>query len=868
MLASLLLAVVLAAPASQGLPDSTRLRSTRAAAAPRIDGELDDAAWRDAVPLDRFTQRDPDEGAPATERTEVRVVHTDDAIHVAIRAFDATPSGIVAPLARRDAPLQSDRVGVMIDSWHDRRTAFEFMVTPAGVQSDTYWYDDSQRDPSWDATWESATRRDSAGWTAEIRIPFSQLRFAAAPSVRFGFNVWRRVSRKNEIAFWRPPTKDNSRMVSRFGELEGISGVAAARQIEISPYVVGREVRDAAEAGNPFRTGRERGAVAGADLKVGIARGFTLTAALNPDFGQVEADPATVNLSASETFLTEQRPFFAEASDVFRFGTGPNFNATEQLFYSRRIGRVPQGTPFDRGGHRREPRETTILGAAKLTGRTTSGWRLGLMSALTDAESADVTDADGRRFRDEVEPRTAYLVARAARELDAGRTVLGAYATATRRWLPEHLGDLRTSAAVGGVDLNRRFGAGDGYQLRAWAAGTRVAGSAEAIDATQRSSVHYFQRPDNRAATYDPTRTSLTGFSAQATLEKRTGDWLWLAQGTTRSPGFEANDAGYQFWSGRHIEELAVTRRWQQPGLFRTADLRLGHFGIWTYDGDRVQGVVNLTATTTLRNYWNLSGAIWHRAGGLDPLTLRGGPALRLDRNMMARARLETDVRRPVSASGELFRWEYYGGASRGAEFAGAVTWRPSARAEVSVAPRVVSFVDNQQYLQTADLAGGREYVVGELHQTMTSLRFRGDLIFTPKLSLQLYAEPFVSANRFRAFRRVLDGRAAPQEARFETLPASRVQRSGDEVRLDLDADGTPETDLGSPDFTATSFRSNAVLRWEYRPSSTLFLVWQQDRESETTTGAYRPAAAIDDLFSTAGRNAFIVKLTYWWSVR
>ena len=865
---ALLLAAVLVTQAGQGPSDSTTLRSVRAAAAPRIDGRLDDAAWREAAPLDRFTQRDPDEGAPATERTEVRVVHTDDAIYVAFRAFDSAPSGIVAPLARRDAPLQTDRVGVMIDSWHDRRSAFEFMVTPAGVQSDTYWYDDGQRDPSWDATWESAARRDSAGWTAELRIPFSQLRFAAAPSIRFGFNAWRRITRKNEIAFWRPPTKDNSRMVSRFGELEGITGVGTARQIEISPYLVGREVRDAAEAGNPFRTGRERGAVAGADLRIGIARGFMLTAALNPDFGQVEADPAEVNLSASETFLTEQRPFFAEASDVFRFGTGPNFNSAEQLFYSRRIGRAPQGTPFDRGGHRREPRETTILGAAKLAGRTASGWRLGLMSALTDAESADVTDADGGRFRDVVEPRTGYLVARAARELDGGRTVVGAYATATRRWLPERLGDLRSSAVAGGIDLHQRFGAGDAYQLRASAAATRVAGSAEAIDATQRSSVHHFQRPDNDAATYDPSRTSLAGVSAQATLEKRTGDWLWLASATTRSPGFEANDLGYQTWAGRHIEELALTRRWQQPGLFRTADLRLGQFGIWTYDGDRTQSAVNLTATTTLLNYWSLSGSIWHRTGGLDPTALRGGPGLRLDGNVYGWVRMETDVRRPVSASAEVYGWEYYSGESRGTEAAATIRWRPSTRAEVSVTPRLETFTDNQQYIATADAGGGSEYLVGELRQTMTALRFRGDLIFTPKLSLQLYAEPFVSANRFTAFRRVLDGRARSQEARFETLPASRVERTGDDVRVDLDADGIAETGLGSPDFTATSFRSNAVLRWEYRPSSTLFLVWQQDRESETATGRYRPGAAIDDLFSTAGRNAFIVKLTYWWSMR
>jgi hypothetical protein len=868
MVGSLVVALVVVAVQDPPAPAPPPARAVRAAAPPRLDGRLDDAAWRDAPVLDRFIQRDPDEGAPATERTEVRIVYTDDALYVAVRAHETDPRDVVAPLGRRDAPLQSDRVGIMIDSWHDRRSAFEFMVTPAGVQSDTYWYDDGQRDATWDATWESAARRDSSGWSAELRIPFSQLRYTASPSITFGFNAWRRVSRKNEIAFLSPPTKDNSRMVSRFGELRGIDGIATARQIEISPYVVGREVRDAAEAGNPFRTGRERRAVAGADLKMGLAPGVTLTAALNPDFGQVEADPASVNLSASETFVAEQRPFFAEASDVFRFGTGPSFNPVEQLFYTRRLGRAPQGSPLDRGGYQREPRETTILGAAKVAGRTAAGWRFGLMSALTDAESADVIDATGSRYRDEVEPRTAYLVGRVARELDGGRTAIGAYATGTRRWLPERLHELRTSAVVGGIDLNQRFGRGDAWQLRLWGAGTRVAGSAEAIDSTQRSSVHYFQRPDYRAAAYDPSRTSLTGFSAQATLEKRAGDWLWLAQGTTRSPGFESNDAGYQFWAGRHIGEFALTRRWQRPGLFRTADVRLGQFGIWTYDGDRVQSVVNLSTTTTLRNYWSLSGAVWHRTGGLDPMTLRGGPALRIDGNMMVRARLETDLRRPFSASIEGFRWDYYGGASRGGEVVGSLAWRPAARAELSVAPRIVSFTDNQQYVTTAEVGGAPAYVVGELHQTMTSLRFRGDLLFTPRLSLQLYAEPFVSANRFTAFRRVLDARARDQGARFETLEESRIERDGTEVRVDLNADGLAETDLDSPDFTTTSFRANAVLRWEYRPSSTLFVVWQQDREAESGHGRYEPRAALDHLFSTAGRTAFIVKLSYWWSVR
>ncbi|HEX7239504.1 MAG TPA: DUF5916 domain-containing protein, partial [Longimicrobiaceae bacterium] len=348
-------------------------RATRTDRAPRIDGRLDDEAWAAAVPITEFTQVDPVEGAPASERTEARVLFDDDALYVGVRLYDRHP--VSARLGRRDMPIgDSDWVGLMIDSYHDHRTAFGFDLNPAGVRRDEIKIIDVD-DNSWDPVWEGATSVDSAGWSAEYRIPFSQLRFSPRDEQTWGIQVERIIRRNQEYSVSAFTPKKERGGVPRYGHLEGLRGVRPGRRLEVLPYTVARaEYVD--PAGNPFRTDSEYGTSAGVDLKYRVTSNLTLDATVNPDFGQVELDPADVNLSAYETFFQEKRPFFVEGADAFAFGTG---SGASNLFYSRRIGRTPQ---LFAPGAAEELSATTILGAAKLSGKT-AGWSVGVMEALT-----------------------------------------------------------------------------------------------------------------------------------------------------------------------------------------------------------------------------------------------------------------------------------------------------------------------------------------------------------------------------------------------------------------------------------------------------------------------------------------------------
>ena len=535
-------AVSLRAPAIRAGGGEAVAVATRSTA-PRVDGKLDDPVWAGATPTRSFRQRDPEEGAEGTEPTEVRVLYDDEALFVGVRAFDSRPDRITAPLARRDETPPSDWIGILIDSYFDRRTAFEFVVNPAGVKQDTYHYNDGELDPTWDAIWQVGVTRDGEGWTAEFRIPWSQLRFGGSQGRRFGFNIWRKINRTGELQHWKLMPKNQPGDASRYGELTGFSELNPRRKLEVTPYsVLGRSFSPA-EPGNPFKTGRSSRATLGADLRYGLTSNLTLSAAINPDFGQVEADPAVVNLSAQETFYPEKRPFFTEGSDAFRFRITASPWSNEQFFYTRRIGRAPQLSPDDRGGYASSVGETTILGAAKIQGKTPSGWTLGALAALTTEETASVIDAQGARFRDVIEPRTGYGVGRLARDFRNGRTVIGAFGTVVHRDLPETVTSLRSDAIAAGVDLSHRF-ADDRLLARATVLGSRVSGSTAAITGTARSSVHYFQRPDQRYATLDPAATSLSGFGGFVEVKKDAGSWLYGAQVSTRSPGSSSTTPG------------------------------------------------------------------------------------------------------------------------------------------------------------------------------------------------------------------------------------------------------------------------------------------------------------------------------------
>ncbi len=831
--------------------------------APKVDGRLDEEAWRLAPAVSDFVQRDPNEGEPATERTEVRIIYTDDALFVGVRAYDSQPDQIAANLTRRDEWSPSDWVSIMIDSYRDRRTAFEFSVNPAGVKRDTYRYDDNDMDRGWDAVWDVATTVDGEGWTAEFRIPWSQLRFGNGGEQIFGFNISRRINRLNEEQYWQLLPKNESGVVSKFGTLVGIEGIDPPRRVEIMPYVSTTSAFEPGEDGNPFQTGSDQNAAIGADINIGVTSNLTLNATINPDFGQVEADPAVVNLSAFETFFPEKRPFFNEGIDVFQF----SLNGREQLFYTRRIGRQPQGSADDRGGYAEGIDQTTILGAAKLSGKTASGWTLGLLGALTGAEKARAVDSLGVEHRDVVEPRTSYFVGRLAKDFRNGFTQFGLFGTATNRSLPENLQDLRSAAYTGGVNWSHRF-RDDAYAIEGYLVGSHVRGSAEAIEETQRSSARYFQRPGADYVTLDPTRTSLSGFGGNLEFVKKRGNWRGSVGFQTRSPGLEVNDIGFQRQADRHFQWVWAQRRWLEPGkIFRRFFVNVNQYSGWTYGGDRRFLGANLNGNYTLANYW---GGWWGLERSFSSVAIgatRGGPAIQSPGGWNGWGGLETDDRKDIRGSVGGWFFIQRESDSWGNGIFVDVSVRPASNLDFSIGPELERQFDTWQYLQTDEVLGADHYTFGELRQTTLSMTFRGNVTFTPNLSLQLYAEPFVSTGDYVGFREVTDPGADRFHDQFDTFGPDRLIDDEGEILVDLDRDGSGDIELGNPDFTFLSFRSNVVLRWEYKLGSTIFLVWQHGRSDSNNNNRFRAGRSFGNIFEAPAENTFVVKVNYWLSL-
>jgi hypothetical protein len=834
--------------------------------APVIDGRLDDEAWRRAPVANGFVQVDPREGAPASDATEVRVLYDDEALYVAFRAFDSAPDSIVGLLTRRDMNSPSDWVHVVVDSYHDRRTAFRFSVNPAGVKVDAYLFEDHREDTGWNAIWDVATAIDAEGWTAEFRIPLSQLRFSGAPLQDWGINFARDVARRNERSAWSLILPRENAVVSRLGVLEGLESLPRVRRVEVLPYSVTRLRRAPGEAANPFWSRNEFGAEVGADLKVGVTSNLTLDVTVNPDFGQVEADPAQLNLSAFETFVPERRPFFSEGAGIFQMGIGlgDGDGANQSLFYSRRIGRTPQGGSPQGDGWVDRPSQTRILSAAKLSGKTESGWSVGVLGAVTGAEEAHFRSVEGEEIRRTVEPLTSYSVGRIQRDLRGGETTVGGILTSVIRdgEVAADLG-LRDRAFSGGVDLRHRFRGGT-MELRSYLLGSHVSGSKAAILQTQRSSARYFQRPDADHLTLDPDATSLSGWTAAAEVWKSGGGpWRWAILTQYRSPGFEVNDLGFMPGTDFLSQVGYVGYRSVAPNRhFRNWGVNMNAWSDWTSGWERTNTGGNVNGHATFLNNWSANAGVNMNTGGLNPSLLRGGPALRTEWSWNGWAGVNSDSRRTVQVSAN-HNWAARPESDSWNQGVSVNTlWRPSGRASLRAGPFVSWREEDRQWVGRVGSASGDHYLFGRMEQTTVGLTARVDLAVTPALTLQLYGQPFVSSQAFHSFKQVSDPRARRYEDRLAEVDAVR---DGGVYRADLNGDGALEA-FGVPDFRFGQFRSNAVLRWEYRPGSTLFLVWAQSRDDISGDGAFRFGDGMRGLFEREPENVFLVKLSYWFN--
>jgi len=824
-------------------PERPVLHAVRVAVPPVINGDLSDAAWQSAPEFTDFTQHDPDDGKPATMRTSLRIVYDDHAIYFGAKMTD--PQRPTALLVRRDTFTQTDFLSINIDSQHDRQSGNAFKVSPANVQVDSVLFNDIAEDGSWDGVWESSAKIVDDGWIAEVRIPFSQLRFLDKPIHVWGLNVTRRTVRNNEWVRIVNTRKGETGFVSHFADLVGLEGFHRGRPLELVPYGVARsDIETRADRSDPLIERRAHKANGGLDLKYALTSSLTLTGTINPDFGQVEVDPAVINLTQFETRYPERRPFFTEGLDLFRFNDSPapnHFNSffAPSLFYTRRIGRRPQGTPS--ADFVAAPSDTTILGAAKVTGRLPGGWSIGVLDALTDREQARFVtgSAFGRQV---VEPMTNYFISRATKALGDDARV-GVMLTSVERRLPEELTSLRRSATTGGIDGYLKLGTDKSWILEGSAVGSHVRGSAKSIDITQRSSSRYYQRPDAGHVTYDPMRTSLSGWGGRAMISKATGMWRPLVQVQAFSPGFETNDTG--FMRRTDIVSSNVVMNYVNENLtpaFRDRNVRLGTWQNRNFDGDTTERGFLLDTFATLQNYWSLAASVDVVPGALSDRNARGGPLVRTPSGWSSFLSVDSDDRKKLSYG--LFghvRHSVDGSYAR--SFGGGLAWRPVSNLQLRLEPSFNRSHDYTQYVTSfvdaaATATYGKRYLFANLEQRSFELGTRADWTVSPRLSFQLYLQPFIVSGDYHGYHTLA-------AARTRTYTAYNEYTAND-------------------DFNFRSVRGSAVVRWEFRPGSTLYIAWNENRADVAPVGDFRFRRDLRAIPGAPSHDVFLIKLSYW----
>jgi hypothetical protein len=822
--------LAVAAPAASDPP------GTKTTSAIRITSGLNEDIWRAAPPVSDFVQREPKEGGQPSQRTEFRVAYDASRLFIRVRAFDTEPDKIVGYLTRRDDESPSDWIHVFIDSYHDRRTAYEFAVNPVGVKADRYWHNDNSDDKSWDAVWDVSVARDAGGWSAEFRIPFSQLRFSTSEVSTFGFAVAREIGRLKETVTWPLLARSANGFVSSFGELGGLATIAAPKRLELVPYTVSELTRQRT-GGNPLLKRSDPDLAVGLDFKYALTPGLTLTSTINPDFGQVEADPAVVNLTAFETFFSERRPFFVEGSGNFQFGL--DCSDCNGLFYSRRIGRSPQATdnlPSGDNVFTAVPLQTTILGAAKLTGRV-GKFSIGALHAITNEETATVIDGQNR-FGRPVEPLTTYSVGRARREF-ANQSSIGFMLTATNRRLVDGLERLPGSAYTGGIDWDWRLK--KFYSLSGNWAASSVRGDAQAIKSLQENSLHYFQRPDAKAFTLDATRTSLAGAAARIGFSKIGGQHvIFNSTFAVKSPGFDVDDLGFFRRADERTVNNWIQIKSEKPTRwFRSRRINFNQSSSWNYDGDRLQSFENVNAHAQWTNNWQMGAGINFNQLTFDDRLTRGGPGGYSEGFFALWSYLTSDDRRRSWFN--VFLVGGHDGLRSSFRIVNPeVSYRPNTAVSLVAGVNVEHTVNDYQWVsRVTDVKD--HYVFGRLNQMTVGVTTRVNYTMSPTLSLQLYAQPFVSGGGYTGFKELVDGRNLDYFQRY-----------------------SPFGYRDNPDFNYKSFRTTNVLRWEYKPGSTLFVVWQQGREDSASYGDFRFRRDFRGIFTVQPRNVLLVKLAYW----
>jgi len=830
---------------------------------PVIDGCLDDEAWN-AVPWEGdFQMYEPYDYRPPTQETRFKVMYDKDHIYVGIRAFDSAPDSIVSRLTRRDE-IDGDMVAFLFDSYHDLQTGFTFIISAAGSKSDFYMTDDGgDEDPTWNAIWWAKTQIDNQGWTVEVKIPFTQLRFDKNSEGTWGFQVAREIYRNNETDFWQPLSKEAPGFVHLFGQINGLQDIDPRKQAEIAPYLVSGSEWYEKEPENPYRAdGQEFHLNAGVDAKIGITNNFTLDLTVNPDFGQVEADPSQVNLTAFETFFEEQRPFFIEGKNIFDYNLG--MHGPNNLFYSRRIGRRPQYYPdMDEGEYADVPTATHILGAAKLSGKTKNGLSIGIMESITAKETAVIND--GQERTETVEPLTNYFAGTVSKEFNKGNTILGGMVTSTRRFTDEeYLDFLHTSALSAGVDFQQYF-SDRSYNISLSLYGSQVNGSEEALIRTQRSPVHYFQRPGADYLTLDSSLLSLSGYGANLSFRKSSGRFNFGGFLNLNSPGLELNDLGFLSNTDEALQVLWAGYSFNEPfGIIRRARLNMNQYNLFDFGGTRQLSGLNASGYAQFMNLWDASFHWDIDSDMISNSMLRGGPAMKVPGGNSASLSVGTNSRKKLAfeIDGFLHKGREESSSRYGIEFD--VTYKPISNLSLSLDPEYSVRQSQLQYVSDEQPESEERYIFGSIDQKTFGMSMRLDLILSPELTIQYWGQPFMASGNYSEFKYITEPQADQFEDRFFTYETTEISYDDADNYYNVIESGSQLTyGFEDPDFNIKEFLSNLVFRWEYRPGSYLYLVWSQTRSGYDPYGYFNFGDDFMDMWEAHPTNVILMKLSY-----
>jgi hypothetical protein len=843
--------------------------------APYIDGILDEDIWQGGAWIDDFTQHEPYNGAKASQRTEFKIVFDKDNLYVGIKAFDTSPDSIVNRLTRRDNP-DGDLVAIIIDSYHDLRTGFVFGISSSGVKYDFMITNDGQNeDKSWDPNWWSKTSINSEGWIAEMKIPFSQVRFEKNSGDVWGLEMARVLYRKDETSFWQHIPKDAPGLVHLFGELTGLEQIKPRKILDITPYAVARTETFEAVPGNHFlEKGRKSGFNGGIDAKIGVTNNMTMDLTVNPDFGQVEADPSEVNLSAYETFFEEKRPFFIEGNNItnYALGIGDGGIGNDNLFYSRRIGRRPHGYPDISDNWSADvPTNTNIIGAAKLTGKTKDGLSVGFIEALTAEENAEIDTVGGRKY-ETVEPLTNYTVGRIQKDYREGNTIVGGIFTATNRNLDDNLARYMHKAAYsGGADFTQYF------RKKSWmfnvnSAFSLVQGSEEALLRTQTSSARYYQRPDNDHTKLDSSRTSLGGSGGRMQVMKLNGHWNFMLASIWKTPGFETNDMGYIREADQLLNVLwGGYNQWEPKGIYRRFNINADIYTFHNFGGERLGEGIEYNGNIGFKNYWNAWAGGGINTSSVETGLLRGGPAMRTPGTIRAHLGFETDERKKILIN-------FNGNFNKGFEnnssnmYTGIkISYKPTNYLSFSLSPGLSRSFQELQYVTYKENNGSERYVFASIDRKTINTSFRINLNLSPDLTLQYWGQPFIATGRYHDHKYITDPMAGDYHDRFATYSENQISLAGDMYHVDEDDNGTTDYSFDKNDFNVQEFLSNLVVRWEYNPGSSVYLVWSQNRNNYNSNGNLNVIDDLGDLFDNEAdkpHNVFLIKFSYRFGIK